>query len=208
VILGINRIGAEEPKVNVDGIEELVADKGHHSRAVLEQVKKLEVRTYIPERKQVGKRNWDGKQSEQQAVKANRSRVTGDYSKQLLRKRSELVERSYVHCYETGGMRRCALRGHKNILKRLLIHIGAFNISLILRDVGRGYAARTEKPRGKASFTPFQVARVPLSTKWRSRILYHSGSCPFRRLSPQKNHNLGLVGIQLLLPRAANLVYR
>jgi hypothetical protein len=44
-------------------------------------------------------------------------------------------------------MRRCTLRGHKNILKRLLIHIGAFNISLILRDVGRGYAARTEKPR-------------------------------------------------------------
>lgn len=88
MILGINRIGAVEPKVNVDGIEELVADKGHHSGAVLEQVKKLEVRTYIPERKQVSKRNWDGKQSEQQAVKANRSRVTGDYGKQLLRKRS------------------------------------------------------------------------------------------------------------------------
>ena len=35
----------EEPKVNVDGIEELVADKGYHSGAVLEQVKGLEVRT-------------------------------------------------------------------------------------------------------------------------------------------------------------------
>src|SRR5208337_2614172 len=29
----------EEPKVNVDGIEELVADKGYHSGAVVEQVK-------------------------------------------------------------------------------------------------------------------------------------------------------------------------
>ena len=29
----------EEPKVNVNGIEELVADKGYHSGAVLEQVK-------------------------------------------------------------------------------------------------------------------------------------------------------------------------
>ena len=37
----------DHPKVNVDGLEELVADKGYHSGAVLEQVKDLEVRTYI-----------------------------------------------------------------------------------------------------------------------------------------------------------------
>ena len=30
-------------------------------------------------------------------------------------------------------MRRCTLRGHEDILKRMLIQIGAFNISLILR---------------------------------------------------------------------------
>jgi transposase len=125
----------EEPKVNVDGIEELVADKGYHSGAVLEQVKALEVTTYIPEKKQAGKRNWDGKESEQQAVEENQSRVTSDYGKELLRKRGELVERSFAHCYETGGMRRCTLRGHENILKRLLIHVGAFNISLILRTM-------------------------------------------------------------------------
>jgi transposase len=41
----------EEPKVNVEGIEELVADKGYHSGAALEQIKELEVRTYIPEKK-------------------------------------------------------------------------------------------------------------------------------------------------------------
>jgi transposase len=125
----------EDPKVNVNGIEELVADKGYHSGAVLEQVKALEVSTYIPERKQAGKRNWDGKQSEQQAVEANQSRVTRDYGKQLLRRRGELVERSFAHCYETGGMRRFTLCGHENILKRLLIHIGAFNISLVLRKM-------------------------------------------------------------------------
>ena len=125
----------DTPKVNVDGVEELVADKGYHSGSVLEQVKALEVSTYIPERKQAGKRNWDGKQSEQQAVEANRSRVTGDYGKQLLRRRGEFLERSFAHCYETGGMRRCTLRGHENILKRLPIHIGAFNISLALRKM-------------------------------------------------------------------------
>jgi transposase len=123
----------DDPKVNVDGIEELVADKGYHSGAVVKWVGENEVISYIPERKQAGKRNWDGKQAEQQAVEANHGRVTGDYGKQLLRRRGEFVERSFAHCYETGGMRRCTLRGHENILKRLLIHIGAFNISLILR---------------------------------------------------------------------------
>ncbi len=125
----------EEPKVNVDGIEELVADKGYHSGAVLEQIKKNEVRTYIPEKKQAGKRHWKGKEKEQQAVYQNRQRVRGDYGKSLLRRRGELVERSFAHCYETGAMRRCTLRGTKNILKRQLIHVGAFNISLVLRKM-------------------------------------------------------------------------
>jgi hypothetical protein len=51
-----------------------------------------------------------GKQAEQQAVYANRRRVRGEYGKVLLRRRGELVERSFAHCYETGGMRRCHLR--------------------------------------------------------------------------------------------------
>ena len=125
----------KEPQVNIDGIEELVADKGYHSGAVVEWVGESEVLSYIPARKQAGKRNWKGKQREQQAVEANQSRVTGDYGKQLLRRRGEFVERSFAHCYETGGMRRCTLRGRENILKRLLIHVGAFNISLILRRI-------------------------------------------------------------------------
>jgi transposase len=125
----------EKPQVNVDGIEELVADKGYHSGAVLEQVKGLEVRTYIPEKKQAGKRHWEGKQGQQQAVYQNRQRVRRGYGKSLLRRRGELVERTFAHCYETGGMRRCTLHGRKNILKRLLIHVGAFNISLVLRKM-------------------------------------------------------------------------
>ena len=66
---------------------------------------------------------------------ANRRRGRGEYGKSLLRRRGELVERSFAHCYETGGMRRCHLRGHENILKRQLIHVGAFNLSLILRKL-------------------------------------------------------------------------
>ena len=63
----------------------------------------------------------------------NRRRVRGEYGKSLLRRRGELVERSFAHCYETGGLRRCRLRGRENILKRQLIHAGAFNLSLVLR---------------------------------------------------------------------------
>jgi transposase len=125
----------EEPKVNVEGIKELVTDKGYHSAATVERVKSYEVRSYIPEKQQKGRRKWDGKAEEQKAVYENRRRVRGAYGKSLLRKRGEMVERSFAHCYETGGMRRTHLRGHENILKRLLVHVGAFNLSLILRGV-------------------------------------------------------------------------
>ena len=78
-------------------------------------------------------RKWDGKAEEQQAVYANRRRVQGHHGKHLLKRRGELLERSFAHCYETGGMRRTHLRGRENILKRQLIHVCAFNLSLILR---------------------------------------------------------------------------
>src|SRR5216683_1290629 len=125
----------DKPKVNVAGIEELVTDKGYHSGAVVNRMKTYEVRSYIPEKKQKGRRNWVGKAAEQQAVYANRRRVRGEYGKSLLRRRGEFVERSFAHCYETGAMRRCHLRGRDNILKRQLVHVGAFNLSLILRQL-------------------------------------------------------------------------
>jgi transposase len=56
----------------------------------------------------------------QQELYANRRRVQGEYGKSLLRRRGELVERSFAHCYETGGMRCRHLRGQENILKRQL----------------------------------------------------------------------------------------
>jgi transposase len=123
----------EPPKVNVEGIEEVVTDKGYHSGAVVKRMESYEVKSYIPEKQQSGNRHWEGKAEEQGAVYRNRRRVQGEHGKKLLRRRGELVERSFAHCYETGGMRRTHLRGHENILKRQLIHVGAFNLSLILR---------------------------------------------------------------------------
>src|ERR1700720_2788899 len=65
----------QKPTVNLHGIEELVADKGYHSSAVVQRMKSYEVRTYIPEKKQKGRRNWQGQRAEQQAVYENRRRV-------------------------------------------------------------------------------------------------------------------------------------
>ena len=102
---------------------------------MVKRVKSYEVRSYIPEKQHKGRRTWQGKAEEQQAVYQNRRRVRGNYGKSLLRRRGELVERSFAHCYETGGLRRTHLRGHQNILKRQLIHVGGFNLSLILRKM-------------------------------------------------------------------------
>ena len=53
--------------------------------------------------------------------------------------RGEYVERTFAHVYDTGGLRRVHLRGHPNILKRLIVHAGAFNLGLLMRHVfGRG----------------------------------------------------------------------
>jgi len=122
-----------KPQVHVNGIMEIVADKGYHSGSTMVVLEQLQVRSYIPEPKR-GRRKWEGKTEEQQAVYGNRRRVKGHHGKQLLKKRGELIERSFAHCYETGGMRRTHLRGRENILKRQLIHVCAFNLSLIFRQ--------------------------------------------------------------------------
>lgn len=123
-------------------LSEIVADKGYHSNAVLVGREGLGIRTYISEPKR-GRRRWLGKEAERRAVYANRRRIRGERGKRLLRRRGEMIERSFAHCYETGGMRRTHLRGHPNILKRLLVHVAGFNLGLVLRQLfGIG------KPRG------------------------------------------------------------
>ncbi|HVT56761.1 MAG TPA: transposase [Thermoanaerobaculia bacterium] len=115
-------------------VAEVVADKGYHSNAVLAARDQVGIRTYISEPKR-GRRNWQGKAAEKVAVYGNRRRIRGERGKRLLRRRGELMERSFAHCYETGGMRRTHLRGHRNILKRLLVHVAGFNLGLVMRKV-------------------------------------------------------------------------
>jgi Transposase DDE domain len=118
--------------VDPAGIQEVVADKGYHSDAVLEKLAEVGVRTYISEPDR-GSRVWHGRVADRDRVYGNRRRVQGQRGRNLLRQRGELLERGFAHCYDTGGMRRVWLRGKANILKRVLIQAAAFNISLILR---------------------------------------------------------------------------
>lgn len=145
--------------VNREGPAELVTDKGYHSNEVLKDLKEVGVRSYVPEPDR-GKRNWDGKKIEQAAVYGNRRRMRGARGKRLLKQRGEKLERTFAHMYETGGMRRTHLRGHKNILKRLLVHAGAFNLSLIMRrQLGVG-TPRGLQDRGIAIFAVQMLAVI------------------------------------------------
>ncbi len=148
----IEKAPQQEAKVSLEPLSEIVADKGYHCNDTLLALQQREARTYIPE-PQRPRRKWAGKAAEQKAVYANRRRIKGRYGKHLLKKRGELIERSFAHCYETGAMRRVHLRGHDNILKRQLIHVGAFNLSLILRlKLGAGTPRELHNLRGLLIF--------------------------------------------------------
>jgi hypothetical protein len=60
-----------------------------------------------------GRRCWQDKPEAQQAVYGNRQRIRGEHGKKLLRRRGELLERSFAHVYETGGRDECTCAGAK-----------------------------------------------------------------------------------------------
>ena len=120
--------------VGARGIVEVVADKGYHSNETMVGFAVSRVRSYVSEPDR-GRRRWKGKTAARDAVYANRRRVRGARGKRLLRQRGELLERPNAHLYETGGIRRVHLRGHSNILKRLLVHVCGFNLGLLMRQL-------------------------------------------------------------------------
>jgi len=140
-------------------LREVVADKGYHSNEVLKTQRQREIRTYISEPER-GRRNWKDKPAERDAVYGNRRRIRGRRGKRLMRKRGELVERSFAHTYDTGGLRRTHLKRHRNILKRLLIHVAGFNLSLILRTLlGFGTARGLQGLAGRFIDAAFELWR-------------------------------------------------
>ena len=121
-------------RLDPEPVKEVVADKGYHSNQTMTDLAELEIRTYISEPDR-GRRDWEDKDTERDAVYANRRRIRGRRGKRLMRQRGELIERSFAHNYETGNMRRTHLRHRNNILKRILVHVGGFNLSLVMRKL-------------------------------------------------------------------------
>jgi len=158
-------------RVHPNPVEEMVADKGYHSNETMTDFVELEIRSYVSEPDR-DNRDWEDKHAERDAVYANRRRIRGERGKRLLRKRGELIERSFAHVLETGGMRRVHLRGRINVLKRMLLQVGGFNLSLVMRKlIGRG------TPRGlqglfSGVFSSLVMLWAIVSNVWR-----HAAGC-------------------------------
>lgn len=130
-------------KISDQWASEGVADKGYHSNDTMSDLRDMQLRSYISEPER-GRRDWSATNSanDEDAIKAiqvrdatyaNRRRIKGERGRRLMRRRGELIERSFAHAYETGAMRRLHLRGRGNIAKRVLIHTAGFNLGLLMR---------------------------------------------------------------------------
>ena len=144
------------------GITEVVGDKGYHSNDTLVAFADLGIRSYVSEPDR-GRRNWKGKSAAREAVYANRRRIRGPRGQRLLRQRGERLERPNAHLYETGRMRRVHLRGHPNILKRVLVHTCGFNLGLLMRLLTGVGTPRSLQGRAAAAF---EALMASLSHLW------------------------------------------
>ena len=119
----------------------------------------LDVRCFIVEPDR-GRRHWTTAADAQRVVYNNRRRVRGARGRQLMRRRGETIERSFAHLYDSGGLRRTHLRGHQNILKRLLVHASAFNLGVLMRKTfGRGTPRRLQGRRSRVG-APGKIGRA------------------------------------------------
>jgi transposase len=155
-------------KISPAWASEAVADKGYHSNDTMTDLREMRLRTYISEPDR-GRRKWADKENgadAQDATYANRRRIKGTRGKALMRKRGELLERSFAHNYETGAMRRLHLRHRDNIAKRVLIHTAGCNLGLLMR-VKFGLL----KPRRLKKAVFCALIMPCLSCQWPKRVI-------------------------------------
>src|SRR5829696_2550437 len=90
-------------------------------------------KTRIAEPQRQGVSRWHGDQDACRAVYNNRTRLRSGVGQQAMRNRAEVVERSFAHILDRGGMRQTWLRGRENVHKRYLIHVAGHNLGLLMR---------------------------------------------------------------------------
>jgi transposase len=123
-----------EERVDRRALTTWIADKGYHSNSTMKMAADLDLKTYIAEPNR-GRRRWEEQPEARRGTYANRRRLRSERGHRWMRKRGEMIERSFAHCLETGGMRRVHLRGRENILKRYCVHVAGFNLSLVMRQL-------------------------------------------------------------------------
>ena len=131
-----------------------MADKGYHAREHLKALEGGVWKTRIAEPEPArGYRRWHGDEDARRAVYANRARLKSGIGRETMRRRGELVERSFAHILDRGGMRRAWLRGRENIHKRYLIHVAGFNLGVLMRALyGRGTPKEAAEARNAFVF--------------------------------------------------------
>ena len=116
----------------------------------------------LAEPKPKGFARWRGDEAARGTVTNNRARLLSQVARQAFKLRAEVVERSFAHSLDRGGMRRTWLRGRENVHKRYLLHVAGGNLSLLSRQligagtpkevVARGYMAIFLVPRPDGAF--------------------------------------------------------
>src|ERR1700738_3213223 len=149
-------------------LAEIIADKGYHSNQIMIELEAVGLRSYVAEPDR-GRRDWSEEPAARTLVYANRRRLRGARGRRLMRQRGERIQRSLAPRHDTGGMRRTHLRGHTNILKRLLIHAGGFNLGLLMRAIRGAGTPRGFQDRGgravAAVLDLIHIFRGPLAVK-------------------------------------------
>jgi hypothetical protein len=107
--------------------------------------------------------------------KRRRRTIRGARGRWLLRLRGERLERPFAHLYETGGMRRVYIRGHRDIRRRLLIHTA-------------GSRAKSQEPRAKSQ-KPKKLTVV-------LRRFLQRGMCREIVLNPEARLRFGHEGLE------------
>jgi transposase len=174
-------------------LEEIIADKGYHSNQTMVDLDAVGIRSYVSEPDR-GRRDWSEEPAAQVPVYGNRRRIRGRRGRRLMRQRGERIERSFAHLYDTGGMRRTHLRGHENILKRLLIHAGGFNLGLLMRAIfGIGTPRGLQGVAARVWLALFRVVLVGLDLI--TVHVVHERCIPGRRASSHISSPPSLVAI-------------
>ncbi len=126
------RFDRKRKRKTLSNADWMFADKGYHARDQLKALDDGVWKTRVAEPEPAkGYLRWDGDAATRKTVDANRARLKSWVGRETKRRRGELVERSFAHVVDRGGMRRAWLRLREKIHKRYVIHVARFNLGVL-----------------------------------------------------------------------------